>query len=116
MSLAKLNLEQSRDECSHQIQCVANQIDETRQAINSKNAPRSVAEERTKNRAYNRPAPIELCQDAVQYRLHDEISDIEKIFLICILIKVKFLYFFKFGLLTIQCVNLKLNYLSSTLN
>jgi len=77
MSLAKLNLEQSRDECSHQIQCVANQIDGTKQAINSKNAPRSVAEERTKSRAYNRPAPIELCQDAVQYRLHDEISDID---------------------------------------
>ena len=36
-----------------------------------------MAESRTRSRATSRPAPVELCRDAVQYRLHDELGDIQ---------------------------------------
>lgn len=77
MSLAKFNLENSRAAVGQQIDEVCAQIDETQQAIACKQQPRSVAQERTRSRAQERPAPIELCKDAVQYRLHNELDDID---------------------------------------
>merc|ERR1711881_428159 len=41
-------------------------------------AKKNLAEERTRSRANRRPAPVELCRDAVQYRLHDELDDIHE--------------------------------------
>lgn len=76
VTLAKNRLETERNTVNQQINAVGGQIDETEAAIRAKNAPRSVAETRTRSRATARPAPVELCRDAVQYRLHDELGDI----------------------------------------
>lgn len=78
ITLAKNNLEVERTHVENQINAVCAQIDDTQAAIQAKNAPRGVAEERTRSRATQRPAPIELCRDAVQYRLHDELDDIHQ--------------------------------------
>jgi len=76
VTLAKNMLQEERNSVNNQINDVGGQIDETSNAIAAKNAPRSVAEQRTRSRATDRPAPVELCRDAVQYRLHDELEDI----------------------------------------
>jgi len=76
VNLAKSNLEGERSEILEQINQICGQISSTESAIKAKNAPKSVAEERTRSRATNRPAPVELCRDAVQYRLMDELEDI----------------------------------------
>lgn len=76
VTLAKDNLEKEKSDVNDQINAICGQISETELAIASKNAPKSVAENRTKSRATSRPAPVELCRDAVQYRLHDELEDI----------------------------------------
>jgi tektin-1 len=76
VTLAKDNLEKERQDINMQIDAICAQITETEKAIKSKNAPKTVAEVRTKSRATSRPAPVELCRDAVQYRLHDELDDI----------------------------------------
>lgn len=74
--LAKNNLETEKQDVSNEINNICGQIESTENAIAAKNAPKSVAEVRTRSRATNRPVPVELCRDAVQYRLHDELSDI----------------------------------------
>jgi len=76
ITLARNRLQCERDSVNQQINDVGAQIEETQCAISAKDAPRSVAETRTRSRATSRPAPVELCRDAVQYRLHDELSDI----------------------------------------
>lgn len=76
VTLAKDNLEKEKCDVLCQINAICGQITETETAIASKNAPKSVAECRTRSRATSRPAPVELCRDAVQYRLHDELDDI----------------------------------------
>jgi len=76
VTLAKNNLEKERQDVNTHINSVCGQISETEKAIAAKNAPKTVAESRTKSRATSRPAPVELCRDAVQYRLHDELGDI----------------------------------------
>lgn len=78
VTLAKNNLELEKSSVETQINCVCTQIDGTHNAILAKNAPKSVAEERTRSRATNRPAPVELCKDAVQFRLHDELDEIHE--------------------------------------
>jgi len=78
VSLAKKNLEDEHSAVGRQINDVCGQIEDTKAAIESKNAPKGVAEERTRSRANRRPAPVELCRDAVQYRLHDELDDIHE--------------------------------------
>ena len=77
VTTAMNNLIKERADVNDQINDVGGQISETGQAVHNKNAPRSVAETRTRSRAQNRPAPVELCRDAVQYRLHDELGDIQ---------------------------------------
>lgn len=77
VTTAMNNLIKERADVNDQINDVCGQIDETELAIQNKNAPRSVAESRTRSRAQERPAPVELCRDAVQYRLHDELGDIQ---------------------------------------
>ena len=69
-------LSDERASVNGQINDVCGQIIDTQTAVHNKNAPRSVAESRTRSRANERPAPVELCRDAVQYRLHDELEDI----------------------------------------
>lgn len=76
VTTAMNNLIAERESVISQINDVGGQISDTELAIQNKNAPRSVAETRTKSRAQQRPAPVELCRDAVQYRLHDELDDI----------------------------------------
>jgi len=76
VTLAMNNLIAERASVNDQINDVGGAISETEQAIRNKNPPRSVAETRTRSRAQQRPAPVELCRDAVQYRLHDELADI----------------------------------------
>lgn len=76
VTLAKNNLEKEKSDVNCQINAIGGQIIETETAIAAKNAPKSVAETRTRSRATSRPAPVELCRDAVQYRLHDELEDI----------------------------------------
>lgn len=76
VTTAMNNLIAERESVLSQINDVGGQIGDTELAIQNKNAPRSVAETRTKSRAQQRPAPVELCRDAVQYRLHDELDDI----------------------------------------
>jgi tektin-1 len=76
VTLAKDNLEKEKQDIGMQIDAICGQITETEKAIAAKNAPKTVAEVRTRSRATSRPAPVELCRDAVQYRLHDELDDI----------------------------------------
>jgi len=76
VTLAKTHLETEKHHVSEHIGAVSKQIEDTIVAISNKNAPRYVAEERTHSRAQNRPKPIELCRDNVQYRLLDELDDI----------------------------------------
>merc|ERR1712139_543463 len=76
VTLAMNLLNDERAAVQSQINDVGGQIDETATAVRAKDAPRSVAENRTRSRAAQRPAPVELCRDAVQYRLHDELDDI----------------------------------------
>lgn len=76
VTLAMNLLSDERASVNNQINDVCGQIIDTQSAVHNKNAPRSVAESRTRSRANERPAPVELCRDAVQYRLHDELEDI----------------------------------------